>query len=126
MLSTSALTPMIICAQLPIMLILGRFKPNLLKKLNSKLVQLDRKLYTAAFRIHLFVVSILQSPSACIHLTSQLLQSKSRRLKFIIFSPFLLPLTALKNKPIDYEKEYYEQTFEIEWSIFMIIYSGAV
>ena len=37
-----------------------------------------------------------------------------------------MPLTALKNKEIDYDREYYEQTFEIEWLVFLVVYSGAV
>ncbi len=41
-------------------------------------------------------------------------------------SPVLLPMTALKNTPIYYDKGYYEQTFEIEWSTFLFVYSGAV
>lgn len=54
------------------------------------------------------------------------MQSKIKHLGFLIASPFVLPMTALRNTEIDYNKMYYDQTFEVKRFDFLVIYSGAV
>ena len=43
-----------------------------------------------------------------------------------MIAPILLPLTALRNKEIDYEEDYYEKDIEMTDKQFLQIYSGAV
>ena len=71
--ATSATSPAIVAFQLPVMVLLEKFKPHLLLRLNRRLAEIDKKIYKGIYRMHLYIVSLLQTPQACISIASHLL-----------------------------------------------------